>query len=196
MAGQQQTALVCEVLMDSCVYRHPPRPCAETAARSSLGGMPAATVRGEHLKQIPEKLAQIANKPAKHAGNPAPPFAAIDIKDLNRQAMDAAARRANRHNPKSPMRLPSCIRKPVPRCRGSFPSRTTILRCFPARPTAPGPFKPSPNYTVNYSALKRPPRRPGAGSYAAGLSHGVDSNRSTRKSSMERRISGICRREA
>ncbi len=62
-------------------------------------------------------------------------------------------------------------------------------------PAAQYMFKQLFDYTVIYPALK-----PGRGgrrreNYGAGLSQGVDSRRSTRKSSIDRKIRGIWRRE-
>ncbi len=214
MAGPLQTALVCEVLtgfpcLPPVAGHAPQRP-----RQSNLGGMPAATLRGTHLKQFLEKLAQIANKPAEHAGNPAPPSAAIDIKDLNRQASDATARRTDRHDPEARCASP---RAPGNRFRGAAAlprADTTILRYFPRlhdgghqpaaqRPSGVRPGQPQrtrrgrrqiiPSTTLPSSV---PPPQRGRRAHAPRRSQGADSSRSTRKSSMERRIRGIWRREA
>ncbi len=127
-----------------------------------------------------------------------PPGAAIfrgnRYQDLNRQASNFAARRLNRQLPQGRYAPFLCARKSIPWRCGTSPSRTTILRYFSKT-------------TYMAACTARRTRRQGVQAVAklyrqlpcpqaAGLSQGVDSSRSTRKSSIERRIKGIWRRDA
>lgn len=139
---------------------------------------------------------------------------AIDIKDLNRQASGMRSGGQTANNPETrcaPLvhtETGSVMQRLIPKPKlrfldvfydymlADFQPATPQVRWEKPRPAAQCMFKQLFDYTVIYPTLKPAGDGRRRKNYEAGLSQGVDSRRSTRKSSMDRRIRGIWRREA